>query len=109
MKNNLVWEAKQSPSSARSMGVWFRGQRCQAVGDSGAIIHYDGTAWTAGRSGLQAGWNGVWATGDSNIWAVGGSGTIALGWRRFLESRQRRDRCAVRRRRIVSEQCMGSR
>jgi hypothetical protein len=77
-KGTLAWQNVQSPvttpingiSGSSATNVW-------AVGDSGTVMHNDGTGWSAGRSGMQAGWNGVWGTSDLNIWAVGGGGTIA--------------------------------
>ena len=50
-----------------------------AGGDTGTIIHYDGTRW---RRTPHAGTRtiyGFWASAPSNVWAVGGIGTL-LHW-----------------------------
>jgi hypothetical protein len=50
-----------------------------AVGDSGFVVHYDGTAWTAQTSGTTQHLNAVWGSGSgpsSPIFAVGNGGTI---------------------------------
>jgi hypothetical protein len=50
-----------------------------AVGDSGLIVHYDGSAWTPQTSGttqhLEALW-GIASGASATIFAVGGGGTI---------------------------------
>jgi hypothetical protein len=50
-----------------------------AVGDSGFIVHYDGTAWTSQTSGTTQHLNAVWGSGSgigAAIFAVGSAGTI---------------------------------
>src|SRR5688572_7478809 len=42
-----------------------------AVGDAGAIIHYDGSAWRAASSPVTANLNGVWGSAAHVVWAVG--------------------------------------
>ncbi len=48
-----------------------------AVGEFGAILHFDGSKWTP-MSGVPTGerLNGIWGTGDADIFAVGDFGTI---------------------------------
>jgi len=47
-----------------------------AVGDSGTILHYDGTVWEPDISGTTLGLKGVWGSSSSDVFAVGSSGTI---------------------------------
>jgi hypothetical protein len=50
-----------------------------AVGDSGLIVHYDGTAWTPQTSGTTQHLNAVWGSGSGTsavIFALGNGGTI---------------------------------
>ena len=48
-----------------------------AVGDSGFIVHYDGTAWAPQTSGTTQHLNAVWGSGAGvAIFAVGNGGTI---------------------------------
>jgi hypothetical protein len=50
-----------------------------AVGDSGLVVHYDGTAWTPQTSGTTQHLNAVWGSGSGTgaaIFAVGNGGTI---------------------------------
>lgn len=58
-------------------GVWGSGSRdVWAVGDSGKIAHYDGTAWSDVPSGTIYTLRAVAGTGPADIWAVGDSGTL---------------------------------
>ncbi len=41
------------------------------VGDSGTILHFDGTNWTKMNSGTTKRLNSIWGTADNNIWACG--------------------------------------
>ena len=47
-----------------------------AVGDSGAILHYDGSNWTSMTSGTLEILYGIWGDSGSDMFAVGDSGTI---------------------------------
>ncbi len=72
------WSAMTSGATNNLNGVWGRsGSDVFAVGDSGTILHYDGTAWSAMTSGTTNNLNGVWGTtfGD-DAFAVGDNGTI---------------------------------
>ena len=67
---NAVWGADANH-------VW-------AVGNGGAILHWNGAAWAAQNSGTTSSLQGIWGSDAANIWAVGGSngtgdGTI-LKW-----------------------------
>jgi hypothetical protein len=57
-----------SVSGTSQWDVW-------AVGSIGAIVHWDGSAWSLKSSGTGGMLRGVWA-GPSDAWAVGVVGTI---------------------------------
>lgn len=42
------------------------------VGERGAILHYDGSAWTAQESGTMESLWGVWGAAPDDVYAVGG-------------------------------------
>jgi hypothetical protein len=75
-------------------GVWgTSASNVWAVGNSGAIRHYDGTIWSGAASGTSQPLTGVWGTSASDVWAVGGfSGTIlhydGTSWSSSLERGQ---------------------
>ena len=50
-----------------------------AVGDRGAIVKWNGTAWAAQASGSASPLLGIWGSDTNNVWAVGAGGTI-LKW-----------------------------
>jgi hypothetical protein len=48
-----------------------------AVGEAGAIIHYDGRAWSPiSQSPTTVALRGVWGTAPNDVWAVGESGAM---------------------------------
>ena len=47
-----------------------------AVGSSGAVVRWDGSAWASVSSCTTNDLYGVWGSGANNVWAVGGSGKI---------------------------------
>jgi hypothetical protein len=55
-----------------------------AVGKAGAILHYDGVAWTSMPSGTSTDLYAVWVRGPHDAFAVGQDGVIlhldSLGW-----------------------------
>src|SRR5215472_15292457 len=58
-------------------GVWgSEASDVWAVGDGGAILHWDGSAWMPVPSGTTDTLLGVWGSGASDVWAVGLDGTI---------------------------------
>jgi photosystem II stability/assembly factor-like uncharacterized protein len=58
-------------------GVWGSSpSNVFAVGDSGAMLHYDGSAWSAMSSGTTTDLYGIWGSSPSNVFAVGDSGAI---------------------------------
>ncbi|MEK7453099.1 MAG: hypothetical protein AAB614_02580, partial [Patescibacteria group bacterium] len=48
-----------------------------AVGNSGVIIHYDGTSWSLHTDTGSEVWNDIACTSASNCWTVGDSGSLA--------------------------------
>jgi hypothetical protein len=46
------------------------------VGDSGAVLHYDGSTWTTQSSGTTRALDGIWGVSKNDLFAVGSSGTI---------------------------------
>jgi hypothetical protein len=79
------WAAMTSGTTNNLNGVWgSSGSDVFAVGDSGSIFHYDGTAWSAVASPTPNNLNGVWGTAGSYVFAVGDNGTIlrydGLNW-----------------------------
>lgn len=55
-----------------------------AVGERGAIVHFDGAEWTATESGTRQRLWGVMGSSSKYIWAVGGGGRVLFndgsGW-----------------------------
>ena len=58
-----------SVSGSSAADVW-------AVGEAGAIVHWDGQSWRQVPSGVQDDLKGVWSAGASDAWAVGSKMTI---------------------------------
>ena len=68
------------------LGVWgSRGKDVFVVGESGIILHFDGTTWVKQSSGSSNELRAVWGTGADNVYAVGDKGTIlhfdGKGWK----------------------------
>ena len=58
-------------------GVWGSSSSdVFAVGYSGTILHYDGSAWSAMTSGTSYALYAVWGSSSSDVFAVGSGGTI---------------------------------
>jgi hypothetical protein len=78
------WIAMTSGTTADLCGVWGTGSDIFATGESGTIIHYNGSDCVAMTSGTTADLYGVWGAGGSDVFAVGKSGTImhynGTGW-----------------------------
>lgn len=72
-------------------GVWTSGPNSAfVVGESGAIVRYDGTRWSQMShplSGTATALLGVWGTGPDNVFVVGAAGTIlhydGTAWRQM--------------------------
>ena len=64
-------------TGASSNGVWGSSANdIFAVGVSGTIRHYNGTAWASMASGTSQYLAGVWGSAANNVFAVGDGGTI---------------------------------
>ena len=79
------WSAMISGTTNNLNGVWgSSGSNVFAVGDSGTILHYDGTAWSSMASSTTNNLNEIWGSSDSHAFAVGDNGTIlhydGLNW-----------------------------
>ncbi|MCK4389834.1 MAG: chitobiase/beta-hexosaminidase C-terminal domain-containing protein [Desulfobacterales bacterium] len=75
---DAAWEWQNPlPQGNTLNGIWgSSGNKVFAVGDSGTILHYDGSHWSRMSSGTYAGLNAVWGSSRSDVFAVGGYGTI---------------------------------
>ena len=72
------WTSK-NPLSQRNclFDVWSSsGSDVFAVGDSAAILHYDGNSWTVMTSGTTNNLKGVWGASGLDVYTVGQSGTL---------------------------------
>jgi hypothetical protein len=57
--------------------VWVHGPSLAvAVGDSGTVRMWNGSAWSTMSSGTSAALTSVWGSGPSDIWAAGAGGTL---------------------------------
>ena len=68
------WSAMAVPEG-QGLLVWAYGfgpDDVYAVGVNGAMVHYDGSAWTAIETGTDADLWGVWGTAADSLWIVGG-------------------------------------
>jgi hypothetical protein len=58
-------------------GVWgSAGNDVFAVGDSGTVLHWNGSAWSKMTTGTTAELHRVWGTSGSNVYASGVGGTL---------------------------------
>jgi hypothetical protein len=72
-----AWSAMNSGTANNLNAVW--GSSCRdvfAVGDSGTILHYNGTTWSTMISGTSADLYGVWGSSATDVYAVGFGGII---------------------------------
>ena len=57
--------------------VWGSGASdVWAVGYFGAIVHWNGSAWSGFSTGTTYHLSDIWGSGPSDVWTVGQSGTI---------------------------------
>jgi hypothetical protein len=74
---SVEWLPMSSGTTNILSGVWgSSGTDVFAVGDSGVILHYNGSTWSSMASGTSNNLSGVWGSSNSNVFAVGDSGTI---------------------------------
>ncbi|MCP4346651.1 MAG: choice-of-anchor D domain-containing protein [Desulfobacterales bacterium] len=75
-KKTGCW-TKQTPQDNTLFCIWgSSGSDVFAAGDSGTILHYDGTSWNSMNSGSTDKLYGVWGSSGSDVFAVGDKGTI---------------------------------
>jgi len=84
LQNGWRWE-NPSPAAFTLRGVWaVSADDVWAVGDNGAIEHFDGSAWTLIASPVTTSLVAVWGSETNDVWAVGEKGTIVhfdgLSW-----------------------------
>ncbi|QTA84768.1 hypothetical protein [Desulfonema magnum] len=71
------WTSMDSGTTQYLAGVWgSSGSDVFAVGQSGTILHYDGTSWSSMDSGTSDILYGVWGSSGSDVFAVGYYGEI---------------------------------
>ena len=58
--------------------VWAVGESISDAGKTGAILHFDGSAWSV-QTSVADGLNAVWGSAANDAWAVGSGGTV-LHW-----------------------------
>jgi len=62
---------------ARLVAVWSTSAAdAYVVGDSGIILHYDGTSWQLQATGTTHPLDAIWGSSATDIFAVGAAGTI---------------------------------
>ena len=66
-----------SGTSEYLFGVWGSdGDDVFVVGDSGTILHYNGSSWSEMDCPTSKSLYGVWGSSGSDVFAVGEGGTI---------------------------------
>ena len=70
------WCSMSSGTTYVLYDVWGSNNDVYAVGNSGTILHYDGSSWSAMSSGTTNILYGVWGSSNNDVYAVGGVGTI---------------------------------
>ena len=71
------WSVKPTPTTQPLVGVWsLDATNAWAVGGSGTILKWNGTAWSAQASGTTDFINGIWGSSAASIWAVTTGGAI---------------------------------
>lgn len=75
---SVSWSSEYSGDNLGTLhGVWGSSESdVFAVGAGGAILHNDGSGWSAMSSGIIKTLYGVCGSGPDNVYAVGDSGTI---------------------------------
>ncbi|MEZ4525284.1 MAG: Calx-beta domain-containing protein [Desulfobacterales bacterium] len=72
-----VWRQPESDLTRKMYAVHaFSEKDVFAVGESGSILHYDGSAWESMESGTEKGLWAVWGISGTDVFAAGESGTI---------------------------------
>jgi DNA-binding beta-propeller fold protein YncE len=75
--SQLIWGRMGTSTYAELWDIWgTSGDDIFAVGEDGAIIHYNGSAWRTMKTNSASQLRGVWGSSSSNVYAVGSNGTI---------------------------------
>ena len=73
---NTHWQTMSCPVNQTLNAIWGRSRTdIYAVGNNGAILHYDGNAWRSQSSPVQTDLFAIWGN-DTDIYIVGASGVI---------------------------------
>lgn len=70
------WSTNAFRPARTLSSVWASGSRAWAVGDSGYIVTFDGSAWSAMTSPTTQPLKRIWGRSATEIYAVGAAGTI---------------------------------
>ncbi len=72
-----MWQQAEDGFSKKVQAVrYFSDSHAFAVGESGQILHYDGSRWTQMNSGTQARLTALWGSSAENVFAAGEDGTV---------------------------------
>ena len=73
----VFWKPQDAPAGGRTLrAVWVSSSaNVFAVGDSGTVLHYDGTSWKAMSSGTTRDLNAIHGNSADNVYAVGSEAT----------------------------------
>ncbi len=72
-----IWHQPESDLTRKMYAVHaFSEKDVFAVGEAGAILHYDGSQWAAMESGTEKGLWAVWGISGTDLFTVGEAGTI---------------------------------
>ena len=71
------WTSMNSKTVETFRGLWGTSATdVYAVGDSGAILHYDGSAWSPESSGTALRLFSIWGSSKKSIYTVGDTGLV---------------------------------
>ena len=66
-----------APSDETMQGIWGSSTTdVYIVGNTGTVVHYNGTTWATQDSETSRNLRGVWGSDNAHIWAVGASSAI---------------------------------
>jgi hypothetical protein len=73
----LQWIAETSNATEDLFAIWGSSESdIYAVGASGRILHFDGTAWASRNSGRGEALAAIWGSGANDVWVAGASGIL---------------------------------
>jgi hypothetical protein len=73
-----IWQSGAASTASSLNAVWAPARDdAFVVGDSGAMLHWNGTSWSAMASGTKVHLSGIWGSSATDAWAVGGGVTGA--------------------------------